>query len=72
MERPAMQRLFADIEAGRIDCVVVYKVDRLSRAILDFAEIIDLFDKHSISFVSVTQQFNTTDSMGRPTGCQSG
>ena len=67
MERPAMQRLFADIEAGRIDCVVVYKVDRMSRAILDFARIIDLFDKHSISFVSVTQQFNTTDSMGRLT-----
>jgi site-specific DNA recombinase len=67
MERPAMQRLFADIEAGCIDCVVVYKVDRLSRAILDFARIIDLFDKHTISFVSVTQQFNTTDSMGRLT-----
>ncbi|MBT8342778.1 MAG: recombinase family protein [Desulfatitalea sp.] len=67
MERPALQRLFADIDAGHVDCVVVYKVDRMSRAILDFARIIDLFDKHSISFVSVTQQFNTTDSMGRLT-----
>jgi site-specific DNA recombinase len=67
MERPALQRLFADIEAGGIDCVVVYKVDRMSRALLDFSRIIDLFDKHRVSFVSVTQQFNTTNSMGRLT-----
>jgi len=67
MERPALKRLFADIEAGDIDCVVVYKVDRLSRSLLDFARIMELFDKHAVSFVSVTQQFNTTSSMGRLT-----
>jgi site-specific DNA recombinase len=67
MDRPALQRLFADIEAGGIDCVVVYKVDRMSRALLDFARIIDLFGKFNVSFVSVTQQFNTTNSMGRLT-----
>ena len=64
----AVQRLLADIEAGRIDCVVVYKVDRLSRSLMDFARIVDLFDKHGASFVSVTQQFNTTTSMGRQIG----
>lgn len=57
MERPAMKRLMADIEAGQIDVVVVYKVDRLSRSLLDFARIIELFEKRKISFVSVTQQF---------------
>src|SRR4051812_39590296 len=67
MERPALRRLLADIEAGRIDCVVVYKVDRLSRSLLDFARMMEVFDKHRISFVSVTQQFNTTHSMGRLT-----
>jgi len=67
MERPALQRLFADIESGEIDCVVVYKVDRLSRSLLDFARMMELFDKHAVSFVSVTQQFNTTSSMGRLT-----
>lgn len=67
MERPALQRLFADIEAGEIDCVVVYKVDRLSRSLLDFARMMELFDKHAVSLVSVTQQFNTTSSMGRLT-----
>jgi len=68
MERPAIKRLFADIEAGDIDCVVVYKVDRLSRSLLDFARIMEIFDKHAVSFVvSVTQQFNTTSSMGRLT-----
>ena len=56
-----------DIEAGRVDCVVVYKVDRLSRSLLDFARIMELFDSHQVSFVSVTQQFNTTSSMGRLT-----
>ena len=60
MERPALKRLFAGIESGDIDCVVVYKVDRLSRSLLDFARMMELFDKHSVSFVSVTQQFNTT------------
>jgi site-specific DNA recombinase len=65
MERPALRRLMADIKAGRIDCVVVYKVDRLSRSLLDFAQLMAKFDKHQIAFVSVTQQFNTTNSMGR-------
>jgi len=67
MERPALQDLLADIQAGRIDCVVVYKVDRLSRSLLDFAKLISLFDEHEVCFVSVTQQFNTTTSMGRLT-----
>jgi site-specific DNA recombinase len=65
MERPALQRLLADIEAGRGDGVVVYKVDRLSRSLLDFARMMEIFDKHHVSFVSVTQQFNTATSMGR-------
>jgi site-specific DNA recombinase len=65
MDRPAVQRLLADIEAGRIDCVLVYKVDRLSRSLLDFAKMMETFDKYHVSFVSVTQQFNTSTSMGR-------
>jgi site-specific DNA recombinase len=65
MDRPALKRLMADIEASRIDCVVVYKVDRLSRSLLDFARMMETFEKYHISFVSVTQQFNTTNSMGR-------
>src|SRR5205823_12046598 len=65
MERPAVQRLLADIEGGRVDCVVVYKVDRLSRSLLDFAKMMGTFEKHHVSFVSVTQQFNTATSMGR-------
>lgn len=65
MERPAMQRLLDDIQAGRVDCVVVYKVDRLSRSLLDFARMMEVFEKHHVSFVSVTQQFNTATSMGR-------
>jgi site-specific DNA recombinase len=65
IERPALQKLLADIEGGKIDCVIVYKVDRLSRSLLDFARLMGTFDKHSISFVSVTQQFNTATSMGR-------
>ena len=65
MDRPALRRLFADIEAGRINCVVVYKVDRLSRSLLDFARMMELFDRHGVAFVSVTQQFNTASSMGR-------
>lgn len=67
MDRPAFQRLLKDIEAGRIDCIVVYKVDRLSRSLLDFARIMEIFELHRVSFVSVTQQFNTTTSMGRLT-----
>ena len=67
MERPAMKRLMGHIADGRIDCIVVYKVDRLSRSLLDFARIMETLDKHHISFVSVTQQFNTTHSMGRLT-----
>ena len=65
MDRPAMRRLLADIDAGKIDCVVVYKVDRLSRSLLDFARIMETFDRHNVSFVSVTQAFNTASSMGR-------
>jgi len=67
MERPGLQRLLEDVGAGRVDCVVVYKVDRLSRSLLDFARIIEAFDRKGVSFVSVTQQFNTTTSMGRLT-----
>jgi site-specific DNA recombinase len=65
MERPALQRLLADIRAGKIDCVVTYKVDRLSRSLLDFARMMETFEQHGVSFVSVTQQFNTATSMGR-------
>ena len=67
MDRPGLRQLLADIEAGEIDCVVVYKVDRLSRSLLDFARMMEAFEKHNVSFVSVTQQFNTTHSMGRLT-----
>ena len=67
MERPALQRLLCDIEAGRVQIVVVYKVDRLTRSLADFAKIVDVLDAHGASFVSVTQQFNTTTSMGRLT-----
>jgi site-specific DNA recombinase len=67
MERPGLQRLLSDIAADRVDCVVVYKVDRLSRSLLDFARIMETFDKRGVSFVSVTQQFNTTASLGRLT-----
>src|SRR6266849_3124113 len=67
MERPALRRLLDDIAQGRIDTVVVYKVDRLTRSLMDFAKIVELFDRHGVSFVAVTQQFNTTTSMGRLT-----
>src|SRR5260370_15884014 len=67
MERPAFQRLRLDVNAGKIDVVVVYKADRLTRSLSDFAKIVDSFDKHAVSFVSVTQQSNTTTSMGRLT-----
>lgn len=65
LDRPAMRRLLADIEAGKVDCVVVYKVDRLSRSLLDFGRIMETFERHKVSFVSVTQSFNTSTSMGR-------
>lgn len=67
MERPALGRMLADIDTGKIDCVVVYKVDRLSRSLMDFAKILERFESKNVSFVSVTQQFNTTTSMGRLT-----
>ena len=67
MDRPALQKLLADVEARRIDVIVVYKVDRLTRSLADFAKLVELFDKHEVSFVSVTQSFNTTTSMGRLT-----
>jgi len=67
LERPALQKLLADIDAGRIDIVVVYKIDRLTRSLADFAKLVEAFDKKTISFVAVTQQFNTTTSMGRLT-----
>ncbi|MBR2537155.1 MAG: recombinase family protein [Hyphomicrobium sp.] len=67
LERPSVQRLFNDVRDGKVDCVVVYKVDRLTRSLADFAKIVEIFDASSVSFVSVTQQFNTTSSMGRLT-----
>ncbi len=67
MDRPALQKLLADVEARRIDVIVVYKVDRLTRSLADFAKLVEMFDKHDVSFVSVTQSFNTTTSMGRLT-----
>lgn len=66
-DRPALQQLLEDVGSGKIDVIVVYKVDRLTRSLADFAKLVELFDKHSVSFVSVTQQFNTTTSMGRLT-----
>jgi len=67
MERPALKQLLADIEEGLVDVVVVYKVDRLTRSLSDFARMVEIFDGHGVSFVAVTQQFNTTTSMGRLT-----
>ena len=67
MDRPALTRLLRAIEAGKLDCVVVYKVDRLSRSLLDFTRMLSLFEKHQVSFVAVTQQFNTSTSLGRLT-----
>ena len=66
-DRPALQRLLQDVGAGKVDVIVVYKVDRLTRSLADFAKLVELFDAHKVSFVSVTQQFNTTTSMGRLT-----
>ena len=67
MERPALPRLLADISQGLVDVVVVYKVDRLTRSLTDFAKMVEVFDARGVSFVAVTQQFNTTTSMGRLT-----
>src|SRR5437016_1131606 len=67
MERPALKQLLNDVQARKIDTIVVYKVDRLTRSLADFAKIIEIFDSHEVSFVSVTQHFNTTTSMGRLT-----
>src|SRR5690242_5117846 len=66
-DRPALQRLLEDVRTGKVDVIVVYKVDRLTRSLADFAKLVELFDSHEVSFVSVTQQFNTTTSMGRLT-----
>ncbi|MCK6431724.1 MAG: recombinase family protein [Burkholderiaceae bacterium] len=66
-ERPALKRLLADIQARRVDIVVVYKIDRLTRSLVDFSKMVEVFERHGVSFVSVTQQFNTTTSMGRLT-----
>jgi DNA invertase Pin-like site-specific DNA recombinase len=67
LERPALQRLLRDIEQGRADVVVVYKIDRLSRSLMDFSKLVETFEAHGVTFVSVTQSFNTTTSMGRLT-----
>lgn len=67
IERPALKELFKDIEDGKVDTVVVYKIDRLTRSLMDFSKIVEIFDKQSVTFVSITQQFNTTTSMGRLT-----
>ena len=67
LDRPSLKRLMADLEARKIDCVVVYKVDRLSRSLMDFAQLMSLFERYGVSFVSVTQEFNTTTSLGRLT-----
>jgi DNA invertase Pin-like site-specific DNA recombinase len=67
LERPALRRLLADIEQGRVDVVVVYKIDRLSRALMDFSKLVETFEAHGVTFVSITQSFNTTTSMGRLT-----
>jgi DNA invertase Pin-like site-specific DNA recombinase len=67
MDRPALQQLLADIQSGKVDAVVTYKVDRLTRSLADFAKIVEIFDAKGVSFVSVTQQFNTTTPMGRLT-----
>lgn len=61
----ALQELFQDIENGLVDCMVLYKIDRLSRSLIDFSKIVELFDKHQVTFVAVTQSFNTSSSMGR-------
>ena len=65
LERPAVKQLLEDIRLGRVQIIVVYKIDRLTRSLTDFAKLVEIFDAHKVTFVSVTQQFNTTTSMGR-------
>ncbi|MGE0108185.1 MAG: recombinase family protein [Bdellovibrionales bacterium] len=65
LERPALKRLMEDIENGKVDSVIVYKIDRLSRSLMDFVKMVEVFDRHNVTFVSITQSFNTTNSMGR-------
>jgi site-specific DNA recombinase len=67
LDRPGLKLLLSDIESGAVDCVVVYKVDRLSRSLLDFARLVALFDRHGVNFVSITQALDTTTSLGRLT-----
>src|SRR5207237_5356249 len=67
LEPPALNRLLADIETKRVDVVVVYKIDRLSRALMDFSKLVEVFDRNNVTFISITQSFNTTTSMGRLT-----
>jgi site-specific DNA recombinase len=67
LDRPALQNLLKDLQSGQVDVVVVYKIDRLTRSLMDFAKLVELFDAKDVSFVAVTQQFNTTTSMGRLT-----
>jgi site-specific DNA recombinase len=67
LDRPALRQLLADVEAGLVDVIVVYKIDRLSRSLMDFARLVETFDRNNVTFVSVTQSFNTTTSMGRLT-----
>ena len=67
LDRPALKRLLADVEQGQVDVVVVYKIDRLSRSLMDFAKLVEVFERRNVTFVSVTQSFNTTTSMGRLT-----
>src|ERR1700733_10430144 len=67
IERPGVRQLLVDIEGGKVDCVVVYKVDRLSRSLIDFSKMMELFEKYGVCFVSITQQFNTNSSLGRLT-----
>jgi len=67
LERPALKRLLADVEASRIDIIIVYKIDRLSRSLMDFAKLAETFERNTVTFVSVTQSFNTTTSMGKLT-----
>jgi site-specific DNA recombinase len=67
LDRPALEQLLADVRAGKINTVVVYKVDRLTRSLADFAKLVELFEQYGVSFVSITQSFNTTSSMGRLT-----
>ncbi len=66
-DRPALQKLITDIKEGKVNCIIVYKVDRMSRSLLDFVQLLEFFDKNNVAFVSVTQAFNTNNSMGRLT-----